>query len=375
MLWKGYLTRFHLSSLKQFQVEAIRAIEKGKNVIVVQKTGSGKSLCYQLPAQFEKGKTTVVICPTISLINSQIEGLQRLKIKAVAVGPHFGTDAAVLYQDELPALIYTTPEFFENKLKHGLTSDKLKLIVIDEVHKVFDRNDSFRTSYNSLSGLQDEFPVVPIMALTATLDEEQLQSLSSHYLKKPVLIRDSVNRPNIKLNVGRYTAKRPVKEVRNLVWMDVANEIRRIVGDDYAIVYMDFTKDVDLMVSCLKEAGIEDTQAYHGKLTQKEKRKIDTEFREKQFQILVAAESYEVGTHSPHVRNVFRIGCMRNAGVIIQEFGRAGRGGEQSDGYLLFNEHKDDQRFSYWTKHCKPEEEASIKKKYQELWRWILWHL
>ena len=70
--------------------------------------------------------------------------------------------------------------------------------------------------------------MVPIMALTATLDEEQLQSLSRHYLKKPVLIRDSVNRPNIKLNVGRYTAKRPVKEGRNLVWMDVANEIRRI---------------------------------------------------------------------------------------------------------------------------------------------------
>ena len=72
--------------------------------------------------------------------------------------------------------------------------------------------------------------------------------------------------------------------------------------------------------------------------------------REKQFQILVATESYEVGNHNPHVSNVFRIGCMHNAGVIIQEFGRAGRGSEQSDGYLLFNEHKDDKRLSYWTK-------------------------
>ena len=226
------------NSLKQFQVAAIREIEKRKNVIVVQKTSSDKSLCYQLPAQFEKGKTTVVIRPTISLINSQIEGLQRLKIKAVAVGPHFGTDATVLYEDELPALLYTTPEFFKNILKHGLSSDKLKLIVIDEAHKVFDRNNCFRTFYDSLSGLQEELPVVPIMALTATLDEEQLQSLSSHYLKKPVLIRDSVNSPNIKLNVTRYTAKRPVKEGRNLVWMDVANEIHRIVGEDYAIVYI-----------------------------------------------------------------------------------------------------------------------------------------
>ena len=53
------------------------------------------------------------------------------------------------------------------------------------------------------------------------------------------------------------------------------------------------------------------------------------------------------------MRNVFRIGCMRNAGVIIQEFGRAGRGGEQSEGYLFFNEHKDDQRLAYWTNECK----------------------
>lgn len=213
--------------------------------------------------------------------------------------------------------------------------------------------------------------MVPIMALTATLDEDQLQSLCSQYHKNPVLIRDSVNRPNIKLNVGKYKAKRASKGNDNLVWMDAAKELSTIVGEEYAIVYMDFRKDVELMVSCLKDVGIEDVRAYHGQLLQKDKKRIDTDFRNKEFQILVATESYEVGTHSPHVRIVFRIGCMRNASVIIQEFGRAGRGGEQSDGYLLFNEHKDDQRLAYWTKECNSNEQVSIKKKYQDLWRWI----
>ena len=123
----------------------------------------------------------------------------------------------------------------------------------------------------------------------------------------------------------------------HIIRMDTAREISRIVGDEYAVVYMDFRKDVDFMVNCLKDAGIEDARAYHGKLTQKDKKEIDRAFRNKEFQILVATESYEVGTHSPHVHNVFRVGCMRNAGVIVQEFGRAGRGGEQSDGYLLIN--------------------------------------
>ena len=92
--------------------------------------------------------------------------------------------------------------------------------------------------------------------------------------------------------------------------MDTAREISRIVGDEYAVVYMDFRKDVDFMVKCLKDVGIEDARAYHGKLTQKDNKEIDRDFRNKEFQILVATEPYEVGTHSPHVHNVFRVGCM-----------------------------------------------------------------
>ena len=99
---------------------------------------------------------------------------------------------------------------------------------------------------------------------------------------------------------------------------------------------------------------------------------MDSEFRNKEFQILVATESYEVGTHNPHVQNVIRLGCMRNIGVVIQEFGRAGRGGEQSDGYLFFNEHKDDQRLTYWTLKCNEEDTNKIfKKHFQESWRTI----
>ena len=133
---------------------------------------------------------------------------------------------------------------------------------------------------------------------------------------------DSVNRSNIKVNLGRYTAKRPVKEERNLVWMDVANEM---VGEEYAIVYLDFRKEVDLLISCLKEAGIQDAQAYHGKPSQKEKRRIDTEFRGKQFQLLVGMESYEVGSHSPPVRGfilLFRIACMHSTATVWQSWAR-----------------------------------------------------
>ena len=70
----------------------------------------------------------------------------------------------------------------------------------------------------------------------------------------------------------------------------------------------------------------------------------------------MATESYEIGTHNPHVDNIFRVGCMRNLSVLIQEFGRAGRSGKDCDGFLLINESKDDQRLAFWLKNCSLEE-------------------
>ena len=375
LLWKGHLTKFQLTNFKRFQLDAIRAVERKKDVIVVQKTGSGKSICFQVPSLFDKTKTTVVICPTLSLINSQVESLKEVGINAVAVGPQhpveklsFGVEGG-----DLPSLIYTTPEYFATKLTNRLStlSNVLKLIVIDEVHKMFDRNSEFRSSYDTLQYLHDDFPGVPVMALTATLNEEQLKLLCENYLKKPVMIKSTVDRPNIKLHVGKYQTKRSVKGDKSLVWMDTSRQIRDLIGDEFGIVYMDFKKDVELMLSCLKEGNNLDARAYHGGLSHLEKMTADTQFRNKDFQLLVATESYEVGTHSPHVHSVIRLGCMRNLGVLIQEFGRAGRGGEQADGYLWFNEYKDDQRLTYWTMGCSSEEKESITKSYEECWRWI----
>lgn len=115
---------------------------------------------------------------------------------------------------------------------------------------------------------------------------------------------------------------------------------------------MDFRSDVELMTSSLKLLlGEENVRPYYGRgMTHDVKKKTDSAFRGKGFQVLVATESYEVGTHSPHVDNIFRVGCMRNLSVMVQEFGRAGRSGNNVHGFLLINESKDDQRLAFWTK-------------------------
>ena len=155
------------------------------------------------------------------------------------------------------------------------------------------------------------------------------------------------------------------------MWNDLAKELVNTIQDDYAIVYMDFKVDVERFVKGLIKAGLHDVKAYHGNMSSEMKSKVDNEFRSKELQVLVATEAYEVGTHSPHVNLVFRIGCMRNMAVLVQEFGRAGGNNDSSDGIILVNESVDDQRVIYWTKGCLSSEAAAKKMEYEKCWKWL----
>ena len=96
------------------------------------------------------------------------------------------------------------------------------------------------------------------------------------------------------------------------MWHGLAKELASTIQDDYAIVYMDFKVDVERFVKGLIKAGLHDVKAYHGKLSREMKSKVDNKFRNKEFQVLVATEAYEVGTHSPHVKY-----CRASAGIWV----------------------------------------------------------
>ena len=153
IIWKGHLTKFGLNSLNDFQIQAVQSIQLSRDVIVVQPTGSGKSLCFQLPSLFERETFVVVITPTISLINSQIEGLKKVNIDAIELGRPAGQDAQQnhdrLFNNDnvssFPSIVFTTPEHFVNRVCYNLERIKtnVKLLVLDEVHKMFDCNSDF----------------------------------------------------------------------------------------------------------------------------------------------------------------------------------------------------------------------------------------
>ena len=126
------------------------------------------------------------------------------------------------------------------------------------------------------------------------------------------------------------------------------------------------------MVESLKTCGVEDAKGYHGRdMTVSAKVEIERAFRNKEIQVLVATESFELGTHSPHVNVVIRVGCAHNMRAVGQELGRAAREENNRHFVLLFNENKDDQRFGYWTSGCSDQEKEKQEQDFLSVWRYV----
>ena len=119
-----------------------------------------------------------------------------------------------------------------------------------------------------------------------------------------MVIKLAVDRPNIKVNVGKYQTKRVVKGDKSLVLLDTARQISNLLADEYGIVYMDSKKDIEIMVNCLKGSCVLDANAYCGGITNIEKMRVDSLPRNKDFQLLVATQSHEGGTHSLHMQSI-----------------------------------------------------------------------
>lgn len=157
ILWTGYATKLGVANLKRFQIEAIRAFKNKRDCLIVQQTGSGKSLCFQIPALMNRNKFVLVISPTISLMESQVRSLRDRGIDAVYVGPSpqakYNFDRLIKggKDTDSPILVYCTPEYLMGvDGKPGAARSLLRiegqlgLIVIDECHIIFERSGEFR---------------------------------------------------------------------------------------------------------------------------------------------------------------------------------------------------------------------------------------
>jgi ATP-dependent DNA helicase RecQ len=323
---------FGMAALRDGQRLVIESVLAGRDTLAVMPTGSGKSLCYQLPACLLEG-ATVVVSPLISLMKDQAEKLEEGGIASAAQ-----MNSSLSRSDELAALdaieradkdvIFCTPERlatpeFLALLKQG----RIALVVIDEAHCISQWGHDFRPAYLEIGAALDALGKPPLLALTATATDDVIADIRAQ-LGRPRMdvVNTGIYRPNLHYRVKQVT--NPDEKYA------VALQLVRDSGG-VGIVYSATVKAAEEMHQLLQEAG-ESVTLYHGKLKAAERSENQNLFMSGERRVMVATNAFGMGIDKSDTRFAVHLQVPANLEAYYQESGRAGRDGLDAECTLLY---------------------------------------
>jgi len=321
---------FGYRAFRGHQAEVIDHLTAGGDALVLMPTGSGKSLCYQIPALLREG-AAIVVSPLIALMQDQVAALAELGVRAAFLNSTLtGAEAAAteqrLRRGELD-LLYVAPErLLTARCLELLAATRLALFAIDEAHCVSQWGHDFRPEYLQLSVLRSRFPGVPRIALTATADAQtRAEILQRLELDGARVFVSSFDRPNIRYRiVEKDDARRQVLDF-----------IRAEHAGDAGIVYCLSRRKVDETAAFLVGQGIP-ALAYHAGMEGDERRRHQERFQREDGVVMVATIAFGMGIDKPDVRFVAHLDLPKSVEGYYQETGRAGRDGLPADAWMAY---------------------------------------
>ncbi|GAA0357394.1 ATP-dependent DNA helicase RecQ [Alkalibacterium iburiense] len=324
-------TKFGFSSFRPGQKEAILSVLNKRNSLVMLPTGTGKSLCYQLPSYFFKGKT-LIISPLLSLMEDQVERMKREGEKSVVALNSFMTQKEkrlALRQLDTFKFIFLSPEMIlQDYVLNRLKQLDISLLVIDEAHCISQWGMDFRPDYLKLGRIRMELGNPLTMALTATAVEKVRQEILEqlHLDKKDTdEIIYSVNRPSIQLRTEICHGN------KNERLFQLINEIK-----GPGIIYFSSKKMADKWAEQIREETDLLAESYHSDLENEDKKKIQAQFLSNTVHIICATSAFGMGIDKPDIRFVIHYHLPSNPETYLQEVGRCSRDKKGGVAVLLY---------------------------------------
>lgn len=321
---------FGYDVFRPLQADIVQAVFDRRDALVLMPTGGGKSICFQIPA-LVLGGTAVVVSPLLALMKDQVEGLRENGAPAAFINSMLSPDEVRGVEDDVLAgrvkLLYVSPEKLVSQgFQPLLKRLNVSLFAIDEAHCISAWGHDFRPEYTQLAFIKEQYPDVPVLALTATADKLTRKDIAQQlHLSDPAVFVASFDRPNISLTV------RPGQRR----FEQLSEFLKKRPGQS-GIIYCLARRTCEELAEKLCARGFK-AAPYHAQMPAQERNRVQDDFINDRAPIVCATIAFGMGIDKSNVRFVVHYNLPRNLEGYYQEVGRAGRDGLPADALLFFS--------------------------------------